>query len=360
MRAIKAFGKGTLRKIGIGKENEAPPPKKEAEKMRILFLDVDGVLNSEVTRGGGPAPSRTPGGGGEAGIASELVDNLHLVVAKTNATIIVSSTWRLVPDRMTALTGSLDKVGIKVAGATPDLAPTGAGDRVDEIMTWLDSAGPVEFVVVDDLDLAGMNGKLSQENFVKCDDAAGLTRQLAREAVIKLSMHLPAETRVIFLDIDGVLNSVASREAVGTPQQRPTLCLSNDVAGVDDQMLGYLQTIVQKTNAVVVLSSTWRLEPEKMEELADVLATRGIDLIGTTPDLSPSCGGDRVDEIREWLKEASCSDEIWVAEWIAIDDLNLTGMNKKMKPEYFVRTSDAVGLTAELAEEAIKKLSNQT
>ena len=70
--------------------------------------------------------------------------------------------------------------------------------------------------------------------------------------------------------------------------------------------------------------------------------------------------GDRVDEIREWLKEASCSDEIWVAEWIAIDDLNLTGMNKKMKPEYFVRTSDAVGLTAELAEEAIRKLSNQT
>ncbi len=78
---------------------------------------------------------------------------------------------------------------------------------------------------------------------------------------------------------------------------------------------------------------------------------------GQTPDFSARgnfvATGNRVDEIWAWL-------DIYAADcesWIAIDDLNLVEMRpEKINPDYFVHTTEELGLTEELAEYAIKKL----
>lgn len=56
--------------------------------MKVLFLDVDGVLNSHTHRG-----QERPGS--MMGMAQEHVDELARVVRDTRCQIVVSSTWRI-------------------------------------------------------------------------------------------------------------------------------------------------------------------------------------------------------------------------------------------------------------------------
>ena len=46
--------------------------------------------------------------------------------------------------------------------------------------------------------------------------------------------------------------------------------------------------------------------------------------------------------------------------YVAVDDMDLTGMNSKLTSEHFVRTSDAVGLSDDKVAETIEKLRRQT
>lgn len=110
--------------------------------------------------------------------------------------------------------------------------------------------------------------------------------------------------KVLFLDIDGVLNSSAWMITLKKGKE------ANRVYGGDgDQwwidMLEpravlLLNEVLECTGAKVVLSSTWRLRhtPEAMQRL---LKTRGFtgEVIGRTPRMA----GQRGYEIRQWLKE---------------------------------------------------------
>ena len=147
---------------------------------------------------------------------------------------------------------------------------------------------------------------------------------------------------VMFLDVDGVLNSFQSR----IPDQRP---------GWDHpppEILDRLEALVKAAQAVVVLSSTWRLEAVKLAEITKILNSRQIVVHGTTSDFSDG-RGDRVDEILAWLQE--CPDKN--VAWIAIDDINLMAMNDRLGENHFVRTCDTEGLTQENCDEALHKLS---
>src|SRR5690348_10404441 len=55
--------------------------------------------------------------------------------------------------------------------------------------------------------------------------------------------------KVIFLDIDGVLNSASTPN----PRKFPYI--------VDDRLLARFKELVRRTGATVVLSSTWRVDP---------------------------------------------------------------------------------------------------
>lgn len=70
--------------------------------------------------------------------------------------------------------------------------------------------------------------------------------------------------KVIFLDVDGVLNSTRKSEVILTVLTRrirrkllPDFPVYN-IFGVRTHLVRKLKKIVDKTNAVVVLSSTWR------------------------------------------------------------------------------------------------------
>lgn len=156
-----------------------------------------------------------------------------------------------------------------------------------------------------------------------------------------LSASMPA---VLFLDVDGVLNSQESRAL--DPSHMPSAdALAN---------LGHIVSTAGPLR--VVLSSTWRLDAEPRLRLSEALRGIGIELAGDTPDLETS--GDRVDEIISSLWETSSSGRD-ILPWLAIDDMDLLYMNPKLHPDAFVRTDDRVGLTRAKAEEAVEKLTKQ-
>ena len=70
--------------------------------------------------------------------------------------------------------------------------------------------------------------------------------------------------KVIFLDIDGVLNSIAfDRERI------------NEQGNIDETRLPLLKQILDETGALIVLSSLWRKHWDKEPSLCDNL---GADL----------------------------------------------------------------------------------
>ena len=104
--------------------------------------------------------------------------------------------------------------------------------------------------------------------------------------------------KVIFLDIDGVLNSS------NTPNPR------NFPYVVDKTLLDRLNGLLDRTGAKVVLSSTWRTDP------VGLLAARywGIPFIDVCPDQPESA---RCDEMLTWLSEHP-----EVTRYAVVDDEN--------------------------------------
>ena len=103
--------------------------------------------------------------------------------------------------------------------------------------------------------------------------------------------------KVIFLDIDGVLNSSVY------DRQR-----SENDGNIDRTRLWLLKKLVDKTGAKIVLSSSWRNHWEKnYDECDDVgkkiimdFASAGLEIYDKTPKVGYL---ERSEEIRMWLKE---------------------------------------------------------
>lgn len=169
----------------------------------------------------------------------------------------------------------------------------------------------------------------------------------------------PSPPFLVFLDVDGVLNSAASRHARAQEPHFDAPC---------EKMVEILcQQIVLPTKAKVVLSSTWRLKEEKFSEIKAALAKHGVSIEGVTSNREMlSVDNQRVDEIGEYLEQYEQETGTTIQHWIAIDDLPLDRMAIESRPnalgnrlttEHFVQTSDTEGLTEELAQEAVQKLT---
>lgn len=161
--------------------------------------------------------------------------------------------------------------------------------------------------------------------------------------------------KVIFLDIDGVLNVIPQgRDKYGS-------CFHKHFEE-------NLKWIVEETNAKIVISSTWRFSGiEIMKEMWGKRALPG-DIIDVTPftsvmtdyDASFSERAERGNEIRDWLNKNG-----GVEKYVILDDDN------DMLPEqqdFFVKCSEnqhhedcidiGYGLTRQCAEKAIKILNS--
>lgn len=145
-----------------------------------------------------------------------------------------------------------------------------------------------------------------------------------RDSTAPASVPVTA-TRVLFLDIDGVLNS--HRTCIGLGGF-PHDFSAEGMALVDHAALGLVRGLCRVGGVSVVLSSSWRI----IHGFASVAA--GLDL--PVVDRTPSLGGCRGDEIADWLARHP-----GVERYAIVDD------SSDMLPEqlpFFVRTDGFDGL----------------
>ena len=117
--------------------------------------------------------------------------------------------------------------------------------------------------------------------------------------------------KIIFLDIDGVLNSIVfDRER------------TNEQGNIDETRLPLIKQILDETGALIVLSSSWRKHWDKEPSLCDdlgaeinsIFATYDIAIYDKTPQLQSN---DRAEEIRLWLSQNET-----VRTFVILDDIS--------------------------------------
>lgn len=122
--------------------------------MKIIFLDIDGVLNSDLYLAARADQCD------EDRIDLSRVELLAKLVQSTNAKIVLTSTWRVDWNVIPLLCGDLGKYlnkcftayGLSISDKTPVINLLSG--RRKEILAWLSShLGEVEsFVILDDID----------------------------------------------------------------------------------------------------------------------------------------------------------------------------------------------------------------
>ncbi|MCH5271555.1 MAG: hypothetical protein J1E83_12535 [Lachnospiraceae bacterium] len=161
--------------------------------------------------------------------------------------------------------------------------------------------------------------------------------------------------RVIFLDIDGVLNSNFWNDS----HQREI----SDGTLIDVEKVKLLSRLVKSTNAKIVLHSGWKhwfdqdLKPLRLEaeKLRMMFEREGLLLEDITPDhsteeirRSKKFSLVKAGEILAWLAEHGDVDS-----WIVMDDLDLHNTEIEM---HQVKTDPSVGLTVDDVHKAEKML----
>ena len=161
---------------------------------------------------------------------------------------------------------------------------------------------------------------------------------------------------VIFLDIDGVLNSKFWDES----HQMEI----SDGKHIDTEKVILLSKLVNRTNASIVFHSGWRfwfdenIKPtrKESEHLVNLLAKEGMSISGVTPDFTTEeirktkkFSKVKADEILTWLHEHPETEN-----WIVLDDLDL---HNEEIARHQVMTDSEYGLTAYDVDKAFKMLN---
>ena len=164
---------------------------------KVIFLDIDGVLNSEASLME------------DDSLEEALILNLKELIEKTDAEIILSSSWRVMFNQLRRLMDRLGKIGLYLSGLTPDgvaldwvekqgKKPTDkfrdiyinwdgrkinvTHDRGAEIMKWLSLHQEVKaFVIIDD-DIFDIKPYFPN-NCVKTNFKTGLTKKDIEKAI---------------------------------------------------------------------------------------------------------------------------------------------------------------------------------
>ena len=144
--------------------------------MKIVFLDFDGVLNSEKYL----RASDLTG----VAINKEKLLLLKRVIDETGAKIVLTTSWRSHWDKEVCdETGIIiNKLFFSVGLEIFDKTPEPSLRREEEIKAWLNSHSDIEnFVVLDDMMLGG---KFLENHFVKtCAYRDGLSEEDAKNAI---------------------------------------------------------------------------------------------------------------------------------------------------------------------------------
>lgn len=160
--------------------------------------------------------------------------------------------------------------------------------------------------------------------------------------------------KFIFLDIDGVLNSM--RTVIAFPKQM------RDDTNLDPIALGIVKRLVEETKAVICLSSTWR-KFHSLEEIRQIFRDHGYGNAPVLYQTPISDSGFRGEEIAQFLDKYEADHEIRVKSYVIFDDdsdfytpnkelplkirnLLESGVSMRHRAHQpFVQTSDSFGLT---------------
>ena len=162
--------------------------------------------------------------------------------------------------------------------------------------------------------------------------------------------------KVIFLDIDGVLNTYYTKETI------------EQYTFVSEDKILLLKELIDKTDAKIVLSYTWRRgwlckecdDPEMLTsgDFQDIrlfnalqakLAEYDIHMLGYTDDF-----GLRGEEIDQWLKQW---DGEPIESFVILDDMS--GAELRPHSRYLIQTSMLEGLNEKHVARAIKILNDK-
>ncbi len=153
--------------------------------------------------------------------------------------------------------------------------------------------------------------------------------------------------KVIFLDVDGVLNCAFSRSRCGM------------FTGIDSRKVKALRQIVEQTGARLVLTSTWkedwqRLDKESQTEAGDYLDRKLKRERLALYDKTEDYGRMRGKEIREWLARHP-----GVEAWVVLDDEIFEDYEEQGILGHLVRTvyeAEDGGLQQEHVRQALELL----
>lgn len=171
--------------------------------------------------------------------------------------------------------------------------------------------------------------------------------------------------KVIFLDVDGVLNN----EETFIKCEKEYLATGKRIAKLDDVFVNRLAEIVNKTEAKIVLSSSWKTGWNKdiskcsknCKDLISTLKKYGLEIFDCT---EINRNGKRQDEIKAWL-----SNHPYVNNYVILDDettflmdfVNNRLVKTSILPDGVILTkmSDATGLLQEHVDKAIEILNKE-
>ena len=144
--------------------------------------------------------------------------------------------------------------------------------------------------------------------------------------------------KIIFLDVDGVI-------------------CCNGAGRLETDKLARMKSIVERTGAVVVLSTDWRRDAMLKATITGALETQNIKVIGATRKGAP-LQPIRPKEISGWLDSFIADKNRTVSEWVAVDDRELMAeQGGERLRGHFVNTSFASGLTDKVAERMVAVLN---
>lgn len=132
---------------------------------KVVFLDIDGVLNSEKFA---QNMRRETGVNvfGESILDAMAIRRLRVILERSGADVVLSSSWRVFPVQRKKAIEQLRRMGVVVMDQTPYMMD-GDCSRGDEIKAWLDCHPEVDrFVILDDDDDMGeLTNHLVQTTF---------------------------------------------------------------------------------------------------------------------------------------------------------------------------------------------------
>lgn len=169
--------------------------------MKIIFLDIDGVLNADCDFGGRSKPNpfvTTEWGARYCGVCKTHVKHLKNIVDKTGAEIVLVSSWKRDYDDYIKhgfknrvgkyLHNKLRSAGLSILDTTINYDFSNGSNRGYEISQWLEHHPEVEsWVVLDDEKFNDYDFLKITSNLIQTDPKFGLWKLPALQAVYKLT-----------------------------------------------------------------------------------------------------------------------------------------------------------------------------